>query len=341
MSRASHHARQRDKNAQFLLDTTATLTRLRKARDVLTQKIRAQERAQSSALDSRRAVLKQLMSEKLPDVSIRTLTQLDILVPGFVTNNRRQLAAEARTASLGFFERLCQDEELYRKEQIVAALQKLRSDLLLTVTSLNPKPDWLKGYSDASAKLASEQEQLSRLRTERANVLDQIHSLERMVEFYSHPDAPAPDPKVAGAVATAAQPKPAQDVVHERDGDFIDDVVIPTIVWNEIFAPHERVIVAHHYDGDWDGYHDGDLPSRYDPPDGNAGVNMGEAADVDDGHAGVDMAQAAPSDDGHAGVDMGEDPVIADPAERAGVDMGEPSDRDGGDDTGAGKTTST
>lgn len=339
-------AKPRESGAKFHKDLSASIARLQTALAHVQRRKAALEGQLPGLVRNYAAKFNPIIQSLLPDLAPSSVSKLNREVPGFLSQKLRGDIEAARNPDVPFFTWLFGGSARYKQQALDDAHERIVERLKAYLNGLEKLPNAFADVDAARKAVAASKAEINSLEARELGIQKQLEGLRRMQAAFSDPDRPVP-PKLGEAVAKSANAPIASTQAapgSTREFDYVDDVLIPQIIWNSYFDSRHR-----DYDHGWTQRSDWPTSTRsYEPEpaprrdtrdEGNASFRMDDAAPVRQGHASMRMSDAAPVEEGNASVRMS-DPVIADASEVGrGIRMdAEPANERSEDTTGGGRT---
>lgn len=305
--------------AKFLQDIATTTQKLYTALGHVERRKQVM-RKQLTRLDAERTqAISVAVYKMLPDLSRRTISKLHSAVPGFITAEMRGEIEEARNPIVPFWTWIFGNSLRYKQDVIAAALAFLRLRLKLYVGLMREMPEAFQEVGASAKAYQALKDDLEKTATREASMKTQIAGLERIQEAFARDNSRPVPPTLAEAVSNSASAssKASTTGLGGHEFNYIDDVLIPNMIWNSVF------------NGQGDSYYDrpryreerwNDAPQHRadEHSTGNTSVRMDDARPAEEGNASMRMSDAAPAAAGNASVRMSQHPVIADPFSQRG-----------------------
>lgn len=254
----------------------------------------------------------------LPDLTIRTISRLNVAVPGFLTDEMQRSIAAARNPKVPFWTWIFGGGKAYKQAKLRDMRNWLLARLDAHLEGLKEKPAAFAQAAATAARYHEMKRQLDEVTLHEQSLEKQLKGLHDVQTAFSRGDRRIPK-EMAEAVAKASRPQSAPSATSPSgsgsDFDYVHDVLIPDIIWDSYFDRRG----GHYYDrgysprrepsyrrDDSDDVRPSTRGSREDSPhrDGNASSRMDDAAPARTGDASARMSDAAPSRDGNASTRM-------------------------------------
>jgi hypothetical protein len=315
--KASKHSRDDAQMQKFLRDTGSAMRRLELVLGRLQSRRRALESEMSDLQSRWEKSMDAAVNTLLPDLSPRSIAKLTAAVPNFLTRHMREEVDDAHNVTVPFFTWLFGGSKRYREAELRTTRSWLISRLRAHLGTLSKLPETFSVGTSISTDYGKVTTELKEVKEREVKAKLQLEGLRRTLASFQHNPRAVP-PQMAEAMEKAAKEKSAAGVSasttsnSDRDFNYVDDVLIPQIIWDTYFNPRggsyydrapQRSDTFRHSRED-------DRPAAQ-REDGNASARMRDAEESPRGDTSVRMSDAAPVRSGNASARM--KPVIAEP----------------------------